>query len=109
MPIVTETSDCYLVLVCLLIVAINQVFARPHHQMSAKMPLELENILQSPCRGSPAQIQSQANIRSLLGIIETQSGIAESFAKKDVEEYVSIFYPCSNINVNFGRKMNIFK
>lgn len=91
--IVTETSDWFLVLVCLLIVAINQVFARPHNQMSA----ELENTLQSPCRGSPAQMQSQVNIRSMLGIIGTQSGIARSIARKDIEEYVSTFLRGINV------------
>lgn len=96
--IFTGTSDCLLVLVCLLILAINQVFAKPFVSTdmsnAANIP-SLDDTLRSPCRerSAPAEIQAQVNIRGILEIIGRQSGIARSIARKDVEEYVSILLP----------------
>lgn len=104
--IATGTSDCLLVLVCLLIVAINQVFAKPFVSTdmsnAANIP-SLEDTLRSPCRerSAPAEIQAEVNIRGILEIIGRQSGIARSIARKDVGEYVSTLFSWTNYDTKF--------
>lgn len=94
----TEPSDYLLVLVCLLTIAVHQVFARPlnsqdYHLNMSMEPNEqsLEDALRSPCREAnlPREDQSSANIKGVLQIIGRQSAIAKSIAKEDVEKYVS--------------------
>lgn len=99
--IITEASDCILVLVCLLTLAINQVIAKPFGSLdyNSNMSYEgkvqsLEDTLRSPCRGenSLQEDHTQANIRGVLQIIGRQSAIAKSIAKEDVVKYVSTIF-----------------
>lgn len=101
---ITEASDCILVLVCLLTLAINQVIAKPFGSLdyNPNMSYEgkvqsLEETLRSPCRGGNSQQEdhTQANIRGVLQIIGRQSAIAKSIAKEDVVKYVSISFLCT--------------
>lgn len=96
--IVTGASDCLLLLVCFLTIAIQQVFARPingqdyHLKMSLEPNIQsLEDALRSPCREAnlPREDQSAASIKGVLQIIGRQSAIAKSIAKEDIEKYVS--------------------
>lgn len=96
--IVTGASDCFLLLVCLFTIVIQQVLARPvssqdyHLNMSLEPNVQsLEDALRSPCREAnlPREDQSPASIKGVLQIIGRQSAIAKSIAKEDIEKYVS--------------------
>lgn len=94
---IIEASDCLVVIVCLLILVVHQVFAKPIDNQNYRSNMasdshSLQDKLRSPCREDriPAQEDhNQANIKGILKVIKTQSAIAKSIARQDVAQYVS--------------------
>lgn len=95
---VTEASDCFVVIVCLLVLVVHQVFAKPIDSLGGRTSMDhsLEETLRSPCREQKIPMQedhNEANIKGILQVIKRQSAIAKNIAREDVKEYVSRFFP----------------
>lgn len=91
---VTEVSDCFIVVVCLLILVVHQVLAKPIDNQGIRTSMDhaLEETLRSPCREEKIPTQedhNESNIKGILQVIKRQSAIAKSIARQDVVQYVS--------------------
>ncbi|XP_031628797.1 uncharacterized protein LOC116344414 isoform X2 [Contarinia nasturtii] len=97
----TKTSDCFIIVVCLLILSIQQGFARPidntarpERPHSPDNNMSLQETLRSPCTAEedmPQKVDhNQDNIKGILTLVWRQSGIAKSNGWKDVEKFLQI-------------------